>query len=372
MKIAYCIRPEYVNGGDGVQVMKTKEYIKRSMPDYQIDILTNPEELTREYSIAHIFNYATTELTRSFFEKASSLGLKIVSSPVFWDYTYSMIPFRQLIRFDKDFITEDYVQRQSKVSRFLSQLPNAKLKLIYNNVSKEFRSSINGFIAKSELILPNSQEEGEKCCEYSNCPKEWKKKIRVVYNGVDVSGVTIVDKDSFLRKYNIPENYVLQIGRLEYLKNGLNLLSSLVDLPEIPIVFVGNDRGSEKYSAKLRALGAKRGNVYFISGVPHDEIYSFYRYSKVHVLLSMRESPGLVSLEALSQQCPIVVSDERFCPVNTYFNEQCEIVNPFDKEAIRAAVLRSMEKPHIPVDLSKFSWDVVAQQTLDAYKEVLG
>lgn len=371
MRIAYCIRPEYQSGGDGVQVIKTKEYIEKLQSDITIDILTKPEELSSNYDLVHIFNYATTGLTHSFFDRASSLGLKIVSSPIFWDYTYSMIPFRQLIRFDKEFITEKYVRRQSKISRFISSLPNARLKHIYNNVSNEFRSNIKDFIAQSELILPNSQEEGEKCCDFSNSPEEWKSKIRVVYNGVDVTGVTVEDKDSFFRKYSIPENYVLQIGRLEYLKNGLNLLSSLMELPEIPIVFVGSDRGSENYSAKLRKLGEKRGNVFFISGVPHEEIYSFYRYAKVHVLLSMRESPGLVSLEALSQQCPIVVSDERFCPVRTYFREQCEIVNPFDKKAIREAVLHSMDKPHVPVDLSRFSWDVVARQTLDAYEELL-
>ena len=89
------------------------------------------------------------------------------------------------------------------------------------------------------------------------------------------------------------------------------------------------------------------------------------------MLLSLRESPGLVSLEALSQQCPIVVSDERFCPVNTYFHEQVEIVNPFNKEEIASAVLRSIKKEHRPVDLSLFSWNHVAEQTFAAYREIL-
>ena len=371
MKIAYCIRPEYVNGGDGVQAMKTKEYIEKVRPDYQIDILTQPEHLSGVYSLVHIFNYATTDLTRAFFNKASSLGLKVVSSPVFWDYSYSMIPILQLIHFNKNFITERYVMRQKRMCQWMSSIPIARLRHIYHNVSKEFRGDIKDFISRSDLILPNSQEEGEKCCEFSGSPDKWKRKIRVVYNGVDVSGVNIVNKETFFTKYGIPQGYVLQVGRLEYLKNGLNLLCAMMERPDVPIVFVGNDCGSEKYSAQLRALGARRGNVHFISGVPHDEIYSFYKYARVHVLLSMRESPGLVSLEALSQDCPIVVSDERFCPVKTYFHEQCEIVNPFDKRAIREAVLRSMEKPHIPVDLSMFSWEVVAKQTLDVYKEVL-
>lgn len=372
MRIAYCIRPEYVNGGDGVQAMKTKEYIEALKPDYTIDIITSPEELTVGYDLAHIFNYATTDLTRAFFERATALDIKVVSSPVFWDYSYSMVPVTQLMKFNKDFITEKYVLRQMKWSRLASAMPYPKLRLIYNNVSKDFRKNIYRFIGQSELILPNSQEEGEKCCDFSSCPEMWKRKIRVVYNGVDVSGVKIMDEDAFFTKYRIPKGYILQVGRIEYLKNNLNLVAAMMKHPEIPIVFVGSDRGTEKYANNVREEGKKRGNVYFISNVPHEEIYSFYRYAKTHVLLSMRESPGLVSLEALSQQCPIVVSDERFCPVKTYFKEQCEIVNPFNKEQIRDAVLRSMQKEHKPVDLSKFSWEVVAQQTIDAYKEILG
>jgi glycosyltransferase involved in cell wall biosynthesis len=371
MRIAYCIRPEYKNGGDGVQVMKTKEYLEATNSDYQIDILTTPDDLTCDYNLVHIFNYATSEITSQFFNKAISLGLKIVSSPVFWDYSYSPIPFPQLIRLRKEFMDENYVMKYVKVNEFISSLPSKKLKFIYHNVSREFRKSIRYFIDNSLLILPNSQEEGEKCCVFSRSPEEWKSKIRVVYNGVDIKNVQILDENTFFERYKIPKNYVLQVGRIEYLKNNLNLVGALMDHPEIPIVFLGSDKGTEKYANHVRSVAEKRGNVYFISNVPHDEVYSFYRYAKTHVLLSLRESPGLVSLEALSQKCPIVVSDERFCPVKTYFDEQCEVVNPLDKSSIEKAVLRSLEKEHKTVDLSKFSWEVVAQQTLNAYNEIL-
>ena len=371
MKIAYCIRPEYKNGGDGVQVIKTKEYLELMDSRCQINILTSPEQLTSEYDLVHIFNYANSQLTRVFFEKASALRLRVVSSPIFWDYSYSQVPFPQAVKYSKDFMDERYVMKHVKISELLSSLPIPRLKIIYHNVSKTFRKSIHFFIENSLLILPNSQEEGEKCCEFSRCPEEWKSKIRVVYNGVDIKNVPILDENTFFERYKIPKDYILQVGRIEYLKNNLNLVGAMMNHPEIPIVFLGSDKGTEKYANHVRSIGEKRGNVYFISNVPHDEVYSFYHYAKTHVLLSMRESPGLVSLEALSQKCPIVVADERFCPVKTYFDEQCEVVNPFDKNAIEKAVLKSLKKEHKSVDLSKFSWGVVAQQTLDAYKEIL-
>ena len=118
-------------------------------------------------------------------------------------------------------------------------------------------------------------------------------------------------------------------------------------------------------------MANERGNVFFVSGVPHQEVYSFYRYARVHVLLSLRESPGLVNLEALSQGCPIVISDERFLPVRTYFKDNFISVNPFDLNQIEKAIMTLYNSPQKIVDLSSFSWSVVAEQTYEAYKEVL-
>lgn len=369
-KIAYCIRKGYLEGGDGVQAVKTKEYIERDYPDVKIDILDDVSMLNGDYQLVHIFNYATPELTTDYFEKAIQLGLKIVSSPVYWDYSFSSIPFPLIKSFKKESISERYAQFHKRLNKFFANIPLPQFKKAYFYVSNKFSRQIKYFIEHSELILPNSQEEGDLCCEFAKC-EESKNKIRVVYNGVDVSGVKIMAEDAFFEKYKLPKNYVLQVGRMEYLKNPLNLLAALMDDKDIPLVFLGNMKCSPLYLEQLKKMADKRGNVYFVSNVPHDEVYSFYRYASVHVLLSMRESPGLVSLEALSQGCPIVISDKRFLPVDTYFSEQYESVNPYDLKAIREAVVKSINKDHYSVDLSRFSWAEVARQTYEAYKEVL-
>lgn len=370
MKIAYCVRPHFEDGGDGVQVLKTKENIEAIEPNVKIQILTRPEDLNENYDLVHIFNYATPDLTLSFFKEAERLNLKIVSSPVYWDYSLSIMPLYMYFWCNKSFISEKFVKFQQGLQPLLSLLPKFLIKDAYTNVSNKFGKQIKYFIEKSELILPNSYQEGELCCEFAKVP-EAKIKIREIYNGVDIQDVRILSENEFFDKYNIPHNYILQVGRIEYLKNQMNLISSLEDRPDIPIVFLGNGKEWRPYVKQVRKIAAKRGNVFFITGVPHDEVYSFYKYAKVHVLLSMRESPGLVSLEALSQGCPIVISDERCLPINTYFTNNYISVNPFDKEAIKASILKAYEMPHIEIDLSKFSWQNVAKQTMTAYKEII-
>lgn len=369
-KIAYCIRPQYENGGDGIQVIKTREYLLDIHPELDIQIITSPDELTSDFELAHIFNYASTQITKCFFNKAKELGIPVVSSPIFWDYTYSIQPLPLNFKFYKTFISERYVLFYRFLNNFIAELPFKKIQIIYHNVTRKFRRDIKSFVEGSILILPNSEEEGRKCCDFAGLSSSEYRKIRVVFNGVDVKNVKVLPKEEFFLKYKIPENYILQVGRIEYLKNHLNLIQSMVNHPEIPIVIVGNTPGTA-YIDKLKEVGGKRGNVHFVSGVPHEDIYSFYYYAKVHVLLSLRESPGLVSLEALSQSCPVVISDDRFLPVKTYFTDQYESVNPFDRKAIEEAVMKSYIKEHKPVDLSCFSWNHVAEQTYQAYKEVL-
>lgn len=370
-KIAYCIRKGYESGGDGVQVIKTKAYIE-SAYDVTIDIITDPETLSKDYDLVHIFNYVTYESTRLFFKRAIELGLKIVSSPIYWDYSYSIQPVEINIthKYRFNFLTESYAKMSRAINLFLGKIPMHKCQYTYYHLSNTFKKDLMNYIDHSQLILPNSIAEGELCCTFAN-RKKAVNKIREIYNGVDIKGVSILPEKVFFEKYKLPHNYVLQVGRVEFTKNQLNLISALMDRPEIPIVILGNMKVDLPYVEKLKELAHKRGNIFFITNVPHEEVYSFYHYAATHVLLSLRESPGLVSLEALSQGCPIVVSDKRFLPVSTYFTEQYESVNPFDKSAIKNAVLKSINKTRYQVDLSGFSWEIVAKQTFMAYCEIL-
>lgn len=366
MKIAFCNRKNWNNplGGDGVQMLKTKEKLEE-LYNLDIHIINDPDDLDSSFDVIHIFNYATFMETNAFFIKAKSLKIKIVSSSIFWDYKYAITPIINRLGIYPNFIGAHFEKLSFRVNNVISYIFHKPILL-----SPKFKKYLRNFILDSDLILPNSKEEGELLLEFSNLDNDKlasvKNKIKVVYNGVDMSNYKIMPKSTFNLKYKIPENFILQVSRVQFLKNQLNLLYSLMNNKNIPIVFVGKII-EQNYFKKLQKLAKKRGNVFFIPEIDHRDIYSFYYYAATHVLLSLRESPGLVSLEALSQGCPIVVSDKRFAPVETYFNDHVEIVNPLDCDSIREGVLRSYSKQKIEVDISKFSWDNVATQTYNNY-----
>lgn len=371
MKVAFCNRPNWDNplGGDGIQMLKTKEKLEKNY-DVKVNIVTDPGILDDTYDIIHIFNFATYNITNSFFEKAQEINRPVAASTIYWDYSYGCTYVLKRIFGYSDYLSEN----QLRIEKIL-------IKLLYfwrtpKYTSFWFRKKVRKFISHSSVLLPNSREEADHLLKFAGLSNNSavRAKIHVVYNGIDKesSPDKCISKEEFLKKYSIPNNYILQVGRIEYVKNQINLVYALRNHSEIPIVFVGKPV-QEGYYRKLKELSNRRGNVFFINSVPHDEISLFYKFAEVHVLLSLRESPGLVTIEAAKEGCPIVVTTKAFSPVETYFSNCPYIVNPLDLNDIEETVLKAFnEKRKTMFDFDKFSWDCAAEQTYEAYLSICG
>jgi len=369
MKIAFCIRPNYDSpmGGDAIQMLKTKKYLEKNY-DVLIDIITDPKEITTKYSIVHVFNFSTYRTTRKFVKKANEYGIPVVSSPIYWDYSYASTGKLFYLFGYLKYINEFTINIFKNIILFLGYILSKPV-----GISFLFKQNAKWLFEHSNIIAPNSIEEANLLLAWIN-KKDVTNKIRIVYNATDIEENktnTQISEKLFFNNYAIPKDYILQVGRIEYCKNQLNLIVALKDNPEIPIVFVGRVIDLTYYK-KLKNISTKRGNVYFIDAVSHTEISTFFKYAKLHVLLSLRESPGLVNIESLSNGCPIVISDERFLPVNTYFSNQPYVVNPLNIKEVKDVILNAYKNRVIsPFDFEKFSWDTVSKQTYNIYSEIL-
>ncbi len=342
-------------------MVKTKEALERKY-NISIDIVTTPDKLHPGYDIVHIFNYVTTDITKAFFEKALKLKIPIASSSIYWDYSYIFSSVSKFLFRTK--FTIKTGKRLKFITRFLSRLIG-KPRLL----TKNFKDDYAFFIKSSNIILPNSQEEADLLEEFVGF--RMGEKSHVVVNGYEPKDVSnVLSKDEFKQKYNLPDDYILEVGRIETIKNQLNVVKSLLKVPEIPIVFIGKPTELH-YLKKVQALSRKRGNVYFLESVPHEEISSFYKYAALHVLPSLRESPGLVSLEALAIGCPIVIANHKYTPVNTYFKNQKYIVDPLDLKSMRDTLLTAYRERFLFLEgLQNFTWEHAAQQTWQAYLDI--
>lgn len=366
VKVALCIRKSYQTrlGGDSIQVLKTKEFLEKKY-SLLCDIVTDPGQISNEYVIVHVFNYSQYRDAHLFFVAAKKFNIPIVSSSIYWDYQYASIGIIYKWLNYKLSLNERNVRITVLLARIISFFINKPVGL-----SRQLKQSIRYFIKESSVVSPNSQEEGELVCKYAGYNySSVKEKIGVVVNATDEERTyPLID---VCKKYSLPSRFVLQVGRVEFIKNQLNLLLALKENPEIPIVIVGR-HVDDKYSKRLRNIAAERGNVFFIESVPHEEIYSFYHYAKVHVLMSLRESPGLVSLEALQSGCRIVISDKRFLPIDTYFKGIQSYCSPLDIKQIKEKVMDEYYKKTPQYQLKGiFTWEKAAEQTYNIYSKFL-
>jgi glycosyltransferase involved in cell wall biosynthesis len=356
--------------GDKTQIKKTLSNIH----DDQLEAIwiESPQRKDLEDADAlHIFNLPFVFRAEELVRLAKETGTRCVVSPIFWDFSHSNVV--------------------SALHYYLNATPNAFVEtivpwvaeLIYLKHRMQERPDCLSLDSRAfarvleaaDLVLPNSSSELTKLAEFAGLELEYlRSKSHVVYNAVEVSDFAPRRgaKDRIRDAYGVTD-YVLQVGRLSPNKNQQQVIEAVQGL-DASLLLIGRDTG--RYSEEVREAAASTPNVHVLGEVPHSEIADFFAAASVHVLPSFRESPGLVSLEAAVSGCEIVVSDERFCPVEEYFGRYVHVCNPYSVRSIRRSIKQALRKGKNSVQWREkiqedLSWEKVGSETVRAYKQHL-
>jgi len=95
MKIIFANRSDSLTskGGDTTQMLLTKKYLETRY-HLDIEICLSPGELsTKSFDILHVFNVQTYRESAEFIKVAMKKNCKVVLSPIYWNYTYSMFSY---------------------------------------------------------------------------------------------------------------------------------------------------------------------------------------------------------------------------------------------------------------------------------------
>ncbi|MCB0834428.1 MAG: glycosyltransferase family 4 protein [Bacteroidetes bacterium] len=164
----------------------------------------------------------------------------------------------------------------------------------------------------SERIITVSQNEKRRMKLYSFVHAD---KIDIVYNGVSdhfFKKSESVDSQFNIvkKKYGIPNDYLLYVGRLNARKNLLNLLKSVTQMQSrLPLVLVGSvDWKMFNLSQVLFELGIS-SRVFVLGFVDEVDLPVLFHNAKVFCYISYDEGFGLPPLEAMACGLPVVVSD---------------------------------------------------------------
>lgn len=344
-----------VPGGDTVQITETAKALRKM--GVEVDVKLAGDDIQYQaYDLLHFFNIIRPNTINPHVKKSR---LPFVVSTIYVDYTeiekkYRKLPFRLLSRLiGSDGL--DYLKTMARA------IVNREGILDVSYLWRGHKRSVEKSLNQAALLLPNSHSEF----------KRLKQRYRFEKDYLCIPNA--VSDDFFAQEENISSvrSGVLCIGRIEVIKNQLNLIKAL-NGTDIPLKLIGKPAPNHlDYFEECKELAGE--NIQFMGQLSKSEIIQELKLAKVHVLPSFFETTGLSSLEAAAMGCNVVITAKG--DTTEYFEDLAYYCEPNDPESIQKAIEQAILDPVNPAlkerVFNNYRWEITAKKTKTAYLKVL-
>ena len=210
----------------------------------------------------------------------------------------------------------------------------------------------------------------------------------VRFTGVDRSKITVTPeaadpiaaRDKPVKKL-VGRRFLLYVGRPMPHKNLERLIDAFASLrvshPNLILVLAGRkDANYQRIEDEAYVRGVK--NLYFPGYVTEGQLKWLYERCEAYVFPSLSEGFGLPGLEAMRHGAPVVSSDATCLP--EVYGDAAHYFDPADTASMADALNEVLTDKKLRSDLikkgraqvRKYSWERMARQTLEVYKQALG
>lgn len=326
MNVLFQIRKDYLSNiaGDSIIIQN----LKKNLTNFgiKVDVCTDTKINLNKYKVVHIFNTIRVQESYQFMKHAKKHNKKIVLTPIYWD-------LRKYFKDTKQQKKLEYWYRCEKKRKFL--FDNCDIYLPH-------------CVGEAELIVKNYNTSSKyKCVPY----------------GVD-ENFSKGSKHYLMNTYGIDE-CILCVARINHQKNQLGLIES-ISKEKIPIVLVGSVNDKE-YLKKCMKVGGEK--IYLLDNIKTSELNSIYKSSKVHVLPSWLEYPGLANLEAGMAGCNVVTTE--IGSTKEVFGGFVKYCNPYDNQSIYKEIMEAFERKKSGLFrdfiIENYTWKKAAKKILEIY-----
>ncbi len=222
-------------------------------------------------------------------------------------------------------------------------------------------------IPKAERIIAISESTKRDIIEYFSIAED---KIDVVYLG---GGMGDIIGDYI----NTPANFILYVGARHAYKNFTAFVQAVAPLlnENLELYCAGGGSFSPNEMSKLRELGI--ADKVRQSPVSDEQLAYLYRNALVFVFPSLYEGFGIPVVEAMSCECPSIISNTSSFP--EVGGDSVSYFDPTSIENMRHSVKQVLDHPTLRDDLrrrgalrsSVFSWEACASNTAKVYAKTL-
>lgn len=228
---------------------------------------------------------------------------------------------------------------------------------------------------EADLVIAISEQTKLDIITYLNISAE---KIKVIYQGcqdVFKQDYSDTEKEEVILKYNLPKEFVLNVGTLEERKNAFSIVKAIKDL-DTKLVLIGRETD---YSKQIRNYCKEQDiedKVLFLKGLTNKELAITYQLAAVFVYPSIFEGFGIPIIEALFSKTPVITTNSGVFPEAGGPNSV--YVNPMDVEVLNKAIKDLLENEAKRIEIAqkglefvqKFRDTVIAKQMMQAYSDL--
>jgi glycogen(starch) synthase len=237
---------------------------------------------------------------------------------------------------------------------------------------------------ESWRVIACSQYMADEIASYFACPTD---KIDVIPNGVETElcgEVRREDLKPFRNMHALPfEQIVFSVGRLVYEK-GLQVLIRALPLvlaqhPTAKLVISG--QGPELDWLRSLAWGLGVGEKVLFTGYVSDEDRDrLFEIADCAVFPSLYEPFGIVALEAMAAQCPVVVTDVGGLRDVVEHDETGVTVYPDNPDSLAWGILHILQRPDLAATRAQaayrmacddYNWEHIAGLTAEVYRRII-
>lgn len=256
---------------------------------------------------------------------------------------------------------------------------------------------LNG-VQEADAIIAVSQETRN---DVLRCyPDVNPDKVKVIHNGIDLQQYRKTSAvDALVKRGVDPEKpFVLFVGRVTRQKGIIHLVNAIPKIdPSIPVVLLAGAPDTPEIGREMtqgvEAVKTERPGVIWIQEMlPRQEVIQFYSHAAVFCCPSVYEPFGIINLEAMACETPVVASrvggiPEVVVPEETGVLVDLELkpgtFDPVDPDRFSRDLAGGINRVALDPALRQrfglngrrrvedhFSWAAIAKQTLDLYRSL--
>lgn len=235
-------------------------------------------------------------------------------------------------------------------------------------------------------VLNNSLKNSKKIITVSNFTKDkivkkfkvHSDKIEVTYLGFENNFTKTIEPE-VLKKYKISKDYIFYLGVFRDHKNLPTLVEAFNQIKktkDIQLVLGGSL--DERYPEVKQSIESSphKQDIIVTDFIPEKDLSALYSQANVFVLPSFMEGFGLVALEALACETPVVASNSSCLP--EVLEDGALYFDPEKSSELSSQIAKVMDNDELRQDLikrgleitQKYNWQECAKQTLKVYESV--